>query len=153
MYRTYPEKIDDIVRRDKEFEFLAGPRLGGSSFSSGVFRDKKLNGWLGKCQHLYLLDSSLDSVSEELDEERLEGNAFAEKIPNDIYAYYGAEVPETELSRQPLVNTGLEIDRRPHRYAVHVMLQFIPNAQPYSKIADFICTQPVPNEFLTLSDG
>lgn len=152
-WRAHPERIGEIVRRDQEFVFLPEKgRLGGSSISSGVFQDKTQALWLGKCHGLLAKGDETKGV---LDTEKMEGEAIAEKISNDIYAYFGAEVPEMVLSQHRLVNTGLEEDSSPSnlplppRETVHLMSKLEEGAKPYGDLSkEFDCRSPWPSQYL-----
>ena len=67
-----------IRRRDHDFVNTGKPRLAGSSFSSGIFRDISTGKeWIGKSDQCKSIESS-------------EAIACKEKIASDIYAFYGA---------------------------------------------------------------
>ena len=82
-----------IIRRDRDFRNTGKPKLGGSSWSSGVFEEiSTKKEWLGKSDQ-----------SPEL----AEAFACKGKIDSDIYAFYGASTSKIVLSKQYMTNTFL----------------------------------------------
>jgi WD40 repeat protein len=159
--RTHPEVINTIVRRDEDFEDTGQNRLGGSAYSSGVFRERTTGDlWLGKAEMLGEYGCNNEFT---LSEPKTEGLACQEKIATDIYAYYGAKVPQVELSRQHLINTGMSEDVQ--YFAIHAMVKIIDGFQTYKKnherrkaadesLGDFDPTHPLDEQGrLHLADG
>src|SRR6056297_1329526 len=127
---THPDKIGPIVRRDESYVDTEQDRIGGSSYSSGVFLEEATGQlWLGKAELLVEVDEQGEVVYDGrgryvIDEARAEANACGEKLASDIYAYYGVITPQIELSRQRMTNPQDPEDIiRP--YTIHVMSELL----------------------------
>jgi WD40 repeat protein len=125
---TYPAAIDDIIRRPTpDFVNTGKLRPGGASFSMGIFRDAQGAEWVGKTGCTYSFDPSEVRVNEA----RTAASACKEKIARDIYAFYGANVPEIALSRQQLSQPQFPCDT--DEYAIHVMSRWMADFSTYEK--------------------
>jgi hypothetical protein len=110
------------VMGKEAFESL-GERPGGATFSSGFFREKRTGHvWVGKAP-AHVRDDGI------VDREFTESNVCREKIASDIYAYYGVTVPETLLSVQPTVHTG--IPEYNGQDAMHIMSRLVEGYHDY----------------------
>ena len=119
-----------IVRRDNDFRNTGKKRLGGSSWSSGVFVEESTNKeWLGKSDQ-----------SPELAED----TACKEKIASDIYAFYGASTPKIELSKQLMTNTP-PVPGHNNVQSVHTMSELIEEFETYRSFCGKKFKPTVPN--------
>ena len=130
-----------IVRRDHNFRNTGKKRPAGSSVSSGIFEEiPTQKEWLGKA------DIHLDK------KERAEAFACKERIASDIYAYYGANTPRIELSKQRVTNAIPELE---NIELVHTMSELIPGFKTYQDFCgkQFIPTAPNPKQQIKSADG
>ncbi|MCK4934525.1 MAG: sel1 repeat family protein, partial [Simkaniaceae bacterium] len=126
------DRDDRFIRSDLE-------RPPGSSYSSAIFIEQATGRrWIGKAELRRT-------------EEETEGIACKEIVASDIYAYYGANVPKTCLSRQELANTGLEEDTG--RMAIHIMSELFENYHDYKDQRDFNGAFPNPLGNICREDG
>ena len=93
--------LNDILRNDTKFKNTFKPRIGGSSFSSGIFLDTECATklWLGKCDRI-----AISNQDQRLNHKIIEAISCKEKISYDIYQYYGIKVPDAEISNQQMTN-------------------------------------------------
>ena len=129
-----------IVRRDHDFRNTGKKRLAGSSVSSGIFEEiSTKKEWLGKA------DLHLEQ------KEKAEAFACKERIASDIYAFYGANTPRIELSKQRMTNT---IPRFAKLEVVHTMSELIPGFKTYQNYCGkkFLSSSPNPNRQIRRED-
>lgn len=129
--------LSDVVRRDQDFINTNKPRLGGRSFSSGVFteRNNQNKEWVGKAHIDGFMEGKQIVGEYNFTEQDSEARACKEKLANDIYAFYGAKVPKVEISRQLVTNLRTKDEQEKYRdtYAVHVMSEFIADFKTLDK--------------------
>lgn len=134
-----------VFRAEEQFDNTGRPRIGGSAWSSGVFKEYSTGKlWLGKS------DSFVLNVSEAL--------ACKEKVAIDFYSYFGVRTPRVELSLQRGTNTGLAEYEKD--VSVHIMSELIPDLKTIGSAHDqllnpFRANFPNPNREITvkIEDG
>ena len=96
-----------IVKRNGDFVNTGRARLGGSSYSSGVFRELWTNAlWIGKaeaCFHGEEIQEYLDlemkvQAPNEEDKCKIASWTIREKLASDIYTFFGANVANMAVS-------------------------------------------------------
>lgn len=106
-------------------------RVGGTTFSSSLFREIRTGqSWIGKSP-LRMYEGTF-RVNREL----TESDVCREKIASDVYEYFGIMVPETVLSQQSAVNTGMpELEGH---VVMHIMSRFIEGYHDYKDQVGFV---------------